>query len=173
MRKLHRSELKNWRATRPCRTVHVGRTYGGNCLQMVQQPLADEFAGLFELVSVGPVHLGEVEFTLQELQRAIRRLKVSKAPDAVGIAAELLEFIPDEFLQCLLDMCVQLTAFVQTAAQTAAWRNIWCLQACFWIRDGHLAKQFGLLAWICRKLSIVCVGPPYGQHWKNKAFLNI
>ena len=34
IRKLHRSELKNWRATRPamyCRTVHVGRTYGGNC----------------------------------------------------------------------------------------------------------------------------------------------
>ena len=51
-----------------------------------------------------PEHLGEVEFTLQELQRAIGRLKVNKAPDTVGIAAELLKFIPDDFLQCLLDM---------------------------------------------------------------------
>ena len=189
---------------------------------MVQQPLADEFADLFELDFVGPVHerampehLGAVEFTLQELQRAIGRLKVNKAPDTVGIAVEL---IPDDFLPCLLDMynfvlfngsvppvwketvfgmlpqkmrAVQTSDFRplantrlfyentldlhQPEAQHGfrpnfAWRNIWCLQPCFWIRDGHLAKQFGLLAWICPN---TCIGPPYGQHWKHKAFLNI
>ena len=78
---------------------------------MVQQPLADDFADLFGLVFVGPgherakpKHLGKVAFTLEGLQRAIRRLKMHKDPDTVGIAAELLKFIPDDFLQCLLEM---------------------------------------------------------------------
>ena len=103
IRKLHRSELKKRRATRLATYLHLRRQLSSPfARQMVQQPLADEFADLFELDFVGPVHerampehLGAVEFTLQELQRAIGRLKVNKAPDTVGIAVEL---IPDDFL---------------------------------------------------------------------------
>ena len=49
-----------------------------------------------------PAALTETNWTLDELRSACARLKVNKACDESGLAAELLQHAPDEFLVELL-----------------------------------------------------------------------
>ena len=153
---------------------------------------------------------------------------MNKAPDTVGIAAELLKFIPDDILQCPLGIynfvsfngsvppmwketvfgmlpkkmrAVQKSDF-RPAANTRLFYKAFAYmllgrmentsdlhqpeaQHGFCPNEEHLvsAAMFldkgwasGKKIWVVSldlKLSIVCIGPPYGQHWKDKAFLNI
>ena len=73
------------------------------------QPPLDEFADALERIFSGnnffpdrPAAQTETDWTLAELKCACARLKVNKACDESGLAAELLQYVPDEFLVELL-----------------------------------------------------------------------
>ena len=117
IRKLHRQELRfwknsrlrqsldrasHWKALRNMIHTSAGQVYAS-------QPPLDEFADALERIFSGnnffpdrPAAQTETDWTLAELKCACARLKVNKACDESGLAAELLQYVPDEFLVELL-----------------------------------------------------------------------
>ena len=78
---------------------------------MSQPPPVDELANMLEVLFAGnpsdpqrPDLLTEPGWTLDELAKAIQKLKLDKAVDECGLAAELLKHLPDLYLQKLLDL---------------------------------------------------------------------
>ena len=77
----------------------------------MSQPPVNEFANMLEVLFAGspsdpqrPDFLTEPGWTLDELAKAIQKLKLDKAVDECGLAAELLKHLPDLYLQKLLDL---------------------------------------------------------------------
>ena len=77
----------------------------------MSQPPVNEFANMLEVVFAGnfsdsqqPDLLTERGWTLDELAQTIQKLKLDKAVDECGLAAELLKHLPDLYLHKLLDL---------------------------------------------------------------------
>ena len=78
----------------------------------VVRPHENDFACMLEKLFKGPcevplppLYLSEPFWTIHELKIAIRRLKNDKGGDEVGLTAELLKHVPNEFLDALLRLC--------------------------------------------------------------------
>ena len=64
--------------------------------------------------------LSEPPFDVQELHQAIHRMKLGRATDEVGLAAELLRYVPEDFLHALLHVCNHILV---TGDAPAQWRR--------------------------------------------------
>ena len=91
------------------------------------QPPLDEFADALEgMVSVNiffpdrPAAQTETDWTLAELKCARARLKVNKACDNSGLAAEVLQYVPDEFLVELFRL---FNGILQHGSAPAEWKK--------------------------------------------------
>ena len=117
IRKIHRQELRQWKSNQlnaflsnPNRWKNL-RDYlpRPSGRHSVTYPHLDDFASMLEALFVGPcqplqkpMRLTEPGWDLSELRVAIQRLKTGKCGDEVGLTAELLKNVPEEFLSILL-----------------------------------------------------------------------
>ena len=117
IRQIHRQELRQWKSNQlnaflsnPNRWKNL-RDYlpRPSGRHSVTYPHLDDFASMLEALFVGPcqplqrpMRLTEPRRDLSELRVAIQRLKTGKCGDEVGLTAELLKNVPEEFLSILL-----------------------------------------------------------------------
>ena len=113
--RMHRREVRVWKASKIQRVLQASSwssmkwllfTSGG---KLKLQPSPDEFAEeLGKLFCANPPlpcrpqFLTENAWSMRELLSALRRMKVNKAADEVGLVVELLQHAPSSFLQELL-----------------------------------------------------------------------
>lgn len=76
---------------------------------IVEQPSMDDFANMlaqmFSATSLppeNPDHLTAPSLALCELKHVVHRLKSNKSGDDIGSVAEILQYVPDDFLDILL-----------------------------------------------------------------------
>ena len=114
--KLHRRELRAWKSSRlqqllnmPNQWKMLQKMSHTIVRQCAQHPPANDFAYVLANIFHGhpgnptrPLHLTEPNWSLQELNGAIKRLKMNKASDECGLVAELLHFAPDNVVTALL-----------------------------------------------------------------------
>ena len=102
----------------------------------MSQPPVDEFANMLEVLFAGnrsdpqqPDLLIKPGRTLDELAKAIHKLKLDKAVDECGLAAELLKHLPDLYLQidwiCII-MCFAMVRCHQVGGEQCSpcWENM-------------------------------------------------
>ena len=135
IRRLHRQEIRFWKNSRLRQSL--GRASHWKALRNMihtsagqayaSQPPLDEFADALERIFSGnnfvpdrPAAQTETDWTLAELKCACARLKVNKACDESGLAAELLQHVPDEFLVELLRL---FNGILQHGSAPAEWKN--------------------------------------------------
>ena len=116
--RMHRSDIRSWKAAKlnallPLsshwrRVKYLAFKFSGT--KAAQHPLPDEIAfdlaNLFAgapLVPQRPVDLTETPWTLEELLKTLQRMKSNKAADENGLVAELLKYVPIEYLELLLN----------------------------------------------------------------------
>ena len=107
--RLHRVEVRKWKSRNLAQHLHIpsqwnllrGMPLRTGSRTMSQAPV-DEFANMLEVLFAGnpsdpqqPDLLTEVGWTLDELAKAIQKLKLDKAVDECGLAAEFLKHLPD------------------------------------------------------------------------------
>ena len=117
--RLHRVEVRKWKSRNLAQHLHNpskwnslrGMPFRTGSRTVSQPPPVDEFANMLEVLFAGnpsdpqrPDLLTEPGWTLDELAKAIQKLKLDKAVDECGLAAELLKHLPDLYLQKLLDL---------------------------------------------------------------------
>ena len=117
IRNLHRREVRAWKTSQL--QTFLGTTLRWKDLRkflpqpsgqrIVVQPHEDLFASMLESLFAGPIHhverpnvLTEPLWSLEELGRAVLRLKMRKCGDDVGLTAEVLKHAPTEFWEHLL-----------------------------------------------------------------------
>ena len=83
--------------------------------QCTQHPPANDFADVLENIfhehpgnPTRPLHLTEPNWSLQDLNGAIKRLKMNETSDECGLVAELLHFAPDNVVTALLGIMNQI-----------------------------------------------------------------
>ena len=83
--------------------------------QCARHPPANDFAHMLENIfdahpsnPTRPSHLTEPNWSLQDLNGAIKRLKMNRALDECGLVAELLHFAPDNVVTALLGIMNQI-----------------------------------------------------------------
>ena len=135
IRRLHRQEIRLWKNLRLRQSL--GRASHWKALRSMihttarqayaSQPPLDEFADALATIFSGnqffpdrPAALTETNWTLDELRRACARLKVNKVCDESGLAAELLQHAPDEFLVELLRL---FNGILQHGSAPAGWKK--------------------------------------------------
>ena len=120
--KLHRRELRAWKSSRlqqllnmPNQWKMLQKMSHTIVRQCAQHPPANDFAYVLANIFHGhpgnptrPLHLTEPNRSLQELNGAIKRLKMNKASDECGLVAELLHFAPDNVVTALLGIMNQI-----------------------------------------------------------------
>ena len=134
IRRLHRQEIRSWKNSRLRQSL--GRVSHWKALRNMihttagrayaSQPPLDEFADALETIFSGneffpdrPAALTEANWTLDELKRACARLKVNKACDEKGLAAEL-QHAPDQFLVELLRV---FNGILQHGSSPTGWKK--------------------------------------------------
>ena len=86
----------------------------------MSQPPVNEFANMLEVLCAGPLQLTEPGWTLDEIIKAIQKLKVDKAVDECGLAGKLLKHLPDLYLQKLFDLYNHM---LSTGEVHSSWRS--------------------------------------------------
>ena len=117
IRTCHRKELRQWKSERLSRFLAIPSRWkdlqhflpkSAGRIDIVR-PHENDFACMLAKFFNGPCELplppalfSEPIWTIQEMKAAIRRLKIGKGGDEVGLTAELLKHVPHEFLDALL-----------------------------------------------------------------------
>ena len=113
IRELHKREVKTWETSQL--QAKFGSVACWRYLRkldskisgrfIVEQPSLDDFAHMlaqmFSAMSLPPEkldHLTERPLALRELKRTVHYLKSNKSGDHIGLVAEMLRYVPDDFL---------------------------------------------------------------------------
>ena len=116
IRRLHRKECRQWKVSllrqylqHPARWKELQGISSSTSKPLHQHPPLDEFATMLEELFTGtsetplqPHHLTEEPWTLQELMRAIEKLKLNKSADESGLVAEVFKHISNNFAANIL-----------------------------------------------------------------------
>ena len=116
--RLHRVEVRKWKSMNLAQHLHNPSQWNSlrgmhlcTGSRTMLQPPVNEFANMLESLFAGnpsdpqqPDVMTEPEWTPCELANAIQKLKLDKAVDEYGLAAEMLKHLPDVYLQKLLNL---------------------------------------------------------------------
>ena len=114
--RLHRMEVRKWKSRNLAQHLHNPSQWNSlrgmplrTRSRTMSQPPVHDFANMLETLFAGnpsgpqqPGVLTEPGWSPDELAKAIQKLKLDRAVDECGLAAELLKHLPDVFLQKLL-----------------------------------------------------------------------
>ncbi|CAE7381448.1 unnamed protein product [Symbiodinium sp. CCMP2592] len=132
--RMHRREVRVWKASNIQRVLQASSWSSTKRLlsffagkQKSLQPSPDEFAEELETLFCAnpplpcrPQYLTENAWSMRELFSALRRKKVNKAADEVGLVVELLQHAPSSFLQELLRLYNHV---LHTGEAPTSWRK--------------------------------------------------
>jgi len=119
IRRQHRQEVRAWKGAQirrlldePSRWKQLRQIHSKISGRVQPQaPVADEFAQMLGDLFRGsaetparPDVMSEVPFSMDELDKAIAKMKANRSPDERGLVAELLKHSPAEFRQALLNL---------------------------------------------------------------------